>query len=86
MIYLISLILAVIWHVALKRIWLANIGAAISSTCLTLLFAMGVSYNIYGEQFLIDLVKTFIIAFMVSVLVGSVFVSIRKKTSNENIS
>ena len=85
MIYLISWICAIVGQWVLERFWWSSIGASISSTFLTLIKAIGAHYNIYGEQVFIDLVKTLIISFIISVLVGAVFVSVRKKSEQQKL-
>lgn len=83
LIFIITLVMGVFWHFVVENFWWANLGATISSTFLTCVFALGMHYNINGDTVLVDIAKVFGITFVLSGLIGAVFVNVRKKNAQQ---
>jgi hypothetical protein len=77
------LIFAIFWHFVLEKYWWASLGAALSSTFITFIFALGAHYNFYGENVLVDVAKVFVLSFLFSMLIGAVFTNFRKKNVHQ---
>ena len=79
LILIITFVFGVFWHYILEKYWWASIGATLSSTVLFFIFALGMHYNFHSENVPEDVAKISIISLIFSMLIGAVFVSIRKK-------
>ena len=84
MIFIVTLITAVIWHFLLERLWLASIGSTLSAMLITLALASS-HLNIHGDKFHIEILQLLLISFTISVLVGYIFKLARSKNAKQKI-
>ena len=86
MIFIVALIFALFWHLIIQKYWVANFSSAISATLLSFVLAIGTThYDIYGDQLLNDILQSLVIAFIISVIIGSFFKLARSKHENKKI-
>jgi hypothetical protein len=83
MIYIISLLTAVIWHSFLRRLWLAIIGSTMTSSLLSWLLLMS-HFGWLDRIFFINLLMTVSIALAISIFVGLIFSIARGNIDKSN--
>jgi len=84
MIFIVSAITALIWHFLLERMWLANLGSTLTAVLLTLALASS-HLDFYSNKIFADILQILVAAFIVSVLIGYIFRSVRGKNAKHKI-